>query len=62
MSHHFEASFLKASSCLRGKFVPTQQWCLRSSWRLGAKLAPRREVGAYASFKKLPSGALELCL
>jgi hypothetical protein len=38
-----EASFLKRSWCLRKKFAPTGKVAL---------LAPRREVGAYASFKK----------
>jgi hypothetical protein len=35
-----EGSFLKESLHLRGELAPTQQWRLRSSWRLGTKLAP----------------------
>jgi hypothetical protein len=49
-----EASFLKQSWCLHGKLAPTQQW-------LSAQLARRRKVGAYTSFKKMPSNPCGGC-
>jgi hypothetical protein len=36
--------FFKKILRLCGEFEPMQQWCLRSSWRLGAKLAPMCEL------------------
>jgi hypothetical protein len=48
--------FLKRSWRLQKKFVPTGKFCLATV----ALLAPRHEVGAYASFKKLPSAGLLL--
>jgi hypothetical protein len=39
-SSQIRGEFFKASLRLRGKYLPIQQWRLRSSWRLGAKLAP----------------------
>jgi hypothetical protein len=54
-------SRLRKKLRLQKKIAPTDKLALSYSWRLGMKLARRLKVGAYASFKKLPSGLVLQC-